>query len=208
MVNVPKITPNTPPTDNRYIGALAGKFILTDRKFVPGNIRAIAARLQSISLHELALETDLSPNAGERISAVFDQIGRIDGVVARILSGGFVVTISADAARQKEIAAKVEWLKKRHNRYVDEQREARRVVMSATECAIHCDGRLLTCQIINVSAYGAGLRTADDRPSVGEQVSIGAIVARVARHFPGGFGLEFLERQEMTDLVEKLTAIE
>jgi hypothetical protein len=52
----------------------------------------------------------------------------------------------------------------------------------------------MKCVILDVSASGAAI-SADIMPAIGTVLAIGTIVARVVRHFRGGFGVKFAERQ-------------
>jgi hypothetical protein len=59
---------------------------------------------------------------------------------------------------------------------------------------LFADGTIMNCLILDVSVSGAAI-SAPTIPEIGTILAIGTIVGRVIRHFKGGFGVRFLERQ-------------
>ena len=47
---------------------------------------------------------------GERIVAYLDHVGRIEGIVVRVVEGGFAVRILASAAKRERIVNLLTWL--------------------------------------------------------------------------------------------------
>jgi hypothetical protein len=59
---------------------------------------------------------------------------------------------------------------------------------------LFADGTIMNCLILDVSVSGAAI-SAETIPEIGTVLAIGTIVGRVIRHFKGGFGVRFIERQ-------------
>jgi hypothetical protein len=61
------------------------------------------------------------------------------------------------------------------------------------------EGITLTCRVLDVSISGASIAT-PARPVLGTEVMLGKLRARVVRHHPQGFGVQFLDIQNPTAL--------
>jgi hypothetical protein len=61
------------------------------------------------------------------------------------------------------------------------------------------EGITLTCRVLDVSISGASIAT-PARPEIGTEVTLGKLRARVVRHHPQGFGVQFLDIQNPTAL--------
>ena len=54
-------------------------------------------------------------NLGERVIAHIDHLGRLDGTVLRVLSRGFVMSISTSEEESLRLIDRIEWLEKHKN---------------------------------------------------------------------------------------------
>ncbi|MGG2383128.1 PilZ domain-containing protein, partial [Salmonella enterica] len=61
------------------------------------------------------------------------------------------------------------------------------------------DDTPLTCRLLDISISGASVATTL-RPLLGTEVMLGKLRARVVRHHPQGFGVQFLDVQNPTAL--------
>ena len=68
--------------------------------------------------------------------------------------------------------------------------------MSSVQLA---EGIVLNCRVLDVSISGASVAT-PARPDIGTEVMLGKLRARVVRHHPEGFGVQFIDIQNPTAL--------
>jgi hypothetical protein len=100
---------------------IAGRFMREDKQEYP-------CLVTDMSAGGLALATPAVAEIGERIIAYLDDFGRIEGVVARHLDGGFAVKIVASLHRREKIVNQLTWLINRGRLGLSEERRHERVV--------------------------------------------------------------------------------
>lgn len=133
---------------------------------------------------------------GDRAPVEVEHFGRLQGIVARLLRDqGFVVDIIATPEQSWKLADKIEWIERFKNLEVSDQRsEARFAPKCPSSIIVLDDGSCIPWFIIDLSTSGAAI-SADLAPKIGEALAVGRIVARVVRHFYGGFGVAFVHKQ-------------
>src|SRR5690606_34650026 len=140
---------------------------------------------------------------GERVVAYLDHIGRIEGPVAEITEGGFVLNLMASARKREQLAAQLTWLANKDILNLPEDRRHERLVPDNRHSTIVLeDGRRYDCKIIDISLSGAAIEMAV-RPAMGTPVTLGRMRARVIRHFQDGVAVEFISAQEMLAVVQQ-----
>src|SRR5690349_15009139 len=165
---------------------LLGRYMLPDRREFP-------CQVVDMSPGGMALQAQVAGNPGERVIAYVDHLGRLEGKIARVLSNGFAMTISATSRKRDKLAAQLTWLAnrqilnlpedRRHGRFTPRNPMARLILQNGTN---------ITCRVIDLSASGAAIAIAPDlRPPVGAAVTIGKTTGRVVRHIEDGFAVEF-----------------
>jgi hypothetical protein len=181
--------------DVRIIVSIPGRYSLSDRRDARGDRRVFACRAVNVSALAMALATPVNGKLGERVIAHIDHLGKLEGPIIRLLERGFVMNIVASEEERGRLAAKIEWLESYKNHEAQEQRTDERMVPANPYSKMMLsDGSVETCLVLDLSVSGAGI-SADTMPEIGTVVAIGSIVGRVARHFVGGFGVQFIERQ-------------
>lgn len=184
--------------DVRIIVNIAGRFSLADRRDTRGERRVFACRAVNLSPRAMGLASTISAKKGERVIAHIDQLGKFEGVVLRQLERGFVMSINASDEEQEKLAYKIEWLERRKNHDVSDRRGDERIVpKNPYSQMILSDGRREACLVLDFSGSGAAV-SAQTVPAVGAVLAIGLIVSRVVRHFEGGFGVQFIQRQDVS----------
>src|SRR5580658_1807286 len=167
---------------------LLGRYMLPDRREFP-------CQVVNMSPGGMALIAPVSGEAGERIIAYVDHLGRLEGHVARLFQGGFAVTISATPRKRDKLAAQLTWLANRHILDLPEDRRHGRLTpRNPITRLILPNGLNVSCRIIDVSQSGAGVAT-DQRPPIGALVTLGKVPGRVVRHLEEGFAIEFTRLQ-------------
>lgn len=165
-----------------------GRFMLEDRTEHP-------CQIIDISPGNAALITDRAASLGEKVIAYLENLGRIEGVVTRLLDDGFAMTILASDRKKDKLAAQLTWLANKHELNLPEDRRHERVAprnpISVLQLA---DGRQYQCRVIDLSMSGAAVEI-DVRPALGTHVSLGSMHGVVVRHFDDGIAIEFAASQ-------------
>lgn len=173
---------------------------------------ALEARLllpggEEQSLMVTALDPDgglfLTPQPlapGTPLTALIEEIGRIDGRAGEAAPNGMWVSFDIEGARRQRLIRHLRWLVRRERGEAEALRRHTRFEPRNRHAAITLPGgRAEPCEVIDISLSGAGLRAAQ-RPGIGAPVSLGGIRARVVRHLPDGFAIEFLAALSQSDL--------
>ncbi|KQP50769.1 pilus assembly protein PilZ [Methylobacterium sp. Leaf399] len=165
--------------------ALLGRYMLSDRQeypcqtvdMSPGGVRLTCAVLGQV---------------GERIVLYLEQIGRIEGTIARMTAGGIAVKLSATLRKRDKIASQLTWLANRETLGLPEGRTHERLVPIQPGIVMRLEsGREIAARIIDLSMSGAALSTVTV-PQLGASVTLGRTPARVVRYFEGGIGVQFM----------------
>src|SRR5690606_15267337 len=161
-----------------------GRYMLEDRSEYPCHVI-------DMSPGDVALRADRPGSLGEKVIAYLDHIGRVEGVVTRIIDGGFAMQLIASERKRDKLAAQLTWLANRHELDLPEDRRHERVSprnpMTTLELA---DGSQYKCRIIDLSLSGAAIEV-DAKPELGQPVLLGTMRGRVVRHFQEGIAIEF-----------------
>lgn len=171
---------------------LLGRFMRASRNEYP-------CRLVDISVGGAAISSPVAVETGERIVAYFDQLGGLEGEVRRIAEDGFAVEFAATLRRRQKLAAQITWLINQKELSSTELRRPghnRVRVGKQTIRVCHDTGEIEDCDAIDVSISGASL-TSDNRPEIGTELIVGKMRARVVRHHENGFGVAFLDIQQV-----------
>jgi hypothetical protein len=178
---------------------LLGRYMLADRREFP-------CQVVNMSPGGMALIAPVSGTPGERIIAYVDHLGRLEGHIARSFQNGFAMTIAATARKRDKLAAQLAWLANCHIRGLPEDaRHGRIVPHNPIGRLILPNGTNMTCRIIDVSQSGAGIAS-DQRPPIGELVTLGKAEGRVVCHLEGGFAIAFTRLQHPDSLEESVSA--
>ncbi len=171
-----------------------GRFMLSNRTEYP-------CQVVDMSPGGAALMTPVSGTMGEKVIAYLDHIGRIEGEITRVFDGGFAMTVNASARKRDKLASQLTWLANRHVLNLPEDRRHERIVpRNPFSHVILPDGKELRCRIIDVSLSGAAVAL-EQRPPLGEAVTLGRMRARVVRHFDEGIALEFAAAYQNPDVI-------
>jgi hypothetical protein len=171
-----------------------GRFMLEDRSEHP-------CQVIDMSPGNVAFRADRRGEPGEKVIAYLDHIGRVEGVVTRMLDDGFAMTVIASDRKKDKLAAQLTWLANKHELDLPEDRRHERVAprnpMSTLQLS---DGRQYQCRIVDLSLSGAAVEI-EVKPALGVQVTLGTMRGRVVRHFEDGVAIEFavIQRPETLD---------
>ena len=163
---------------------LTGQFMRQDRREFP-------CATIDVSPGGIAFEAEASGEIGERIIAYINQIGRVEGAVARHFYGGFAIQMKLPPLKREKLADQLTWLANRHVLGMLEDRRHERIAPRTRHTTLTLpNGRELVARLIDVSQSGAAV-TVDADPSIGTPVTLGTRPAQVVRQFAGGLAVEF-----------------
>lgn len=143
-----------------------------------------------ISLGGLAINAGVQPELGSIVIAYVENFGRLEGMVSRIHSRGFAVTLTLTATKREKLQERLTVGRKSPN--VHQGRRHQRETTSGATRIIRSDGRELPCRVIDLSLGGVSVETAE-WPALGEQVVVGKMRGRVVRHHELGIAIEFTD---------------
>jgi hypothetical protein len=190
----------------RYEGPIPGSYTLSDRRSLPkGSLEVYACRSDSMSADAASVTAPVRGGEGEWLTARFDGIGIIRGLIEKLTQEGFVFQIVASDEHRAKLSAKIDWLRRNSKRVQNDKRRFERFVPSDPRSAItYADGMVAKCFVIDVSRNGAAV-SAFHRPEVGESVVLGTLAAHVVRHLDVGFAVEFDAAQDEAGLEDLIT---
>ena len=179
---------------------LLGRYMLNDRREFP-------CQVTNMSPGGMALIAPVTGQAGERVIAYIDHLGRLEGKIARTFPNGFAMTISATIRKRDKLAAQLTWLANRHILNLPEdRRHGRFTPRNPLARLILPNGNNVACRVLDLSQSGAAIGIAPDlRPPVGSMVTIGKTPGRVIRHIEDGFAIEFTRLQHPDFLEENIS---
>ena len=150
-----------------------GRYMLEDRTEHP-------CQVIDMSPGNALLRCERVGALGERVIAYLDHIGRIEGVITRLQSDGFAITLIASDRKRDKLAAQLTWLANKHELDLPEDSRHERITPR------------------NPISIGGTAVEIDVRPALGTAVTLGTMRGRVVRHFEDGIAIEFavLQREE------------
>jgi hypothetical protein len=161
-----------------------GRYMLADKREYP-------CQTLDMSIGGVSLFAPVRGALGERVIVYLDQLGRIEGLIARHTKNGFALSMSLPLMKREKLAEQLTWLVNRDALGMVEDRRHDRVTPRATRTVLRlADGQTHPVKIIDISLSGAAL-AAEVQPDLGSPVVIGQTTGKVVRHFMGGIAVEF-----------------
>jgi len=169
-----------------------------------GKLREFSCRLTGISPHEMTLIVPVMGRKGASVTVECEEFGQLEGTVSRSTGLGFAMRIIATDEERAKLADKIAWHEKFQRRQTADNRKNKRIVPNdPLSSLILADGSCLRCFVIDYSVSGVAV-SAEIMPELRIPLAVGKIVGRVVRHLPGGFAVEFVEKQDMRALERML----
>jgi hypothetical protein len=193
-----------PRSETRFIGDVAGNFVFSGRESEEDRLRVHACRARSVSTSLAVVTTDAEGEVGEPVVLRFDIIGIRRGTIERKLPDGFVIKLAPERSADV-VEARIDWLRQKSQGKAENRRIHKRVLPRGPQAKIILDEkRMIACRLVDMSQTGVGVACKMQLP-VGTLAAVGAVPGRVVRHFEGGFGVAFTEKQDLALLEELLT---
>ena len=129
---------------------------------------------------------------GENLVLYIDDIGRVEGVVARVLSEiGYAIEFKVPPRKRDKIADQLTWLINRDRLGLTDEREAERRIGGGQVVVTFGKGVPAACTVADVSIFGVALKTTGPRPMIGDAVTVGERTGTCVRYIEGGFAVDF-----------------
>jgi hypothetical protein len=166
--------------------ALLGRYMLEDKREFP-------CQTTDMSPGGVAIIAPVRGAIGERVVAYLDQIGRIEGKIARHTERGFALQLSLPIAKREKIANQLTWLINRDALGMPEDRRHERIVPHLRHAIMKIEGdREYVVKVVDISMSGAAVST-PAKPPIGTKVVLGQTVGHVVRLLEGGLAVTFDE---------------
>ncbi|MFA5951298.1 MAG: PilZ domain-containing protein [Hyphomicrobium sp.] len=170
----------------RFSLTLLGRFMRANRQEFP-------CKLTEISVGGALIMSPVDVDVDERIVAYVDELGGLEGTVARVFDGGFAMRLTVSPHKRDKLAAHITWLvNKDVVGGVEARRHQRIAVANKTSTLKLAEGSSIACEVLDVSLSGASIGT-NARPPIGSQVMFGKMRSRVMRYHDRGIGVLFLD---------------
>ena len=129
---------------------------------------------------------------GENLVLYLDDIGRVEGVVVRVLNEiGYAIAFTVPARKRDKIADQLTWLINKDRLDLSDERESERRPGGGQVIATYGKGQSIACAVADVSIFGVALKTTGPRPMIGDRVQIGERAGTCVRYIEGGFAVDF-----------------
>ncbi len=164
--------------------ALPGRYMLSDHLEHP-------CSTIDISPVGIAVSGQQKGFIGEHVILYINQIGRLEGEIARNSDTWFAVKLQLTPSKSEQLRETLAWLVNHHALGAPDKRLHQRVIPFRRRAMLTTpDGRQYQAALINLSVRGAAVRV-DAAPPIGTRVAIGRTSARVIRHLAMGVAVEF-----------------
>jgi len=165
-------------------------------RFMRADKGEYTCRLIDVSVGGAAIQSPQQVSLGEHVIAYFDEIGRIDGPVVRLVDGGFAMQIQATQHRREKLASQLTWLINRKALGIPESRRHDRIIPKNLDGVLTLpDGSQVPVRMIDVSISGASVTYEGAPILLGTEVLLGRLRAKVARVHEAGLALQFVDIQ-------------
>lgn len=173
-------------------------------RFMLPDLSEHACQVTGLSIDSATFLTNYAPVGGLQIVAYLEDVGRVEGVSAETVTGGFRVVFPHAGARRERFAARLEWLKDRTGAAGPDSRRHTRFEPADTKSHITLpDGRIYPCEVIDISLSGAALKV-DVIPGLGTYIMLGKMRGRIVRYLENGIAMEFVKALEGRQLSEQV----
>src|SRR5689334_25011240 len=90
------------PRFQRVKVSVLGRYMLADRREFP-------CQVLEMSPGDAVVIAPVAGNAGEKVVAYLDHIGRVEGTIIENVDGGFVMDLAATPRKRDKMAAQLTW---------------------------------------------------------------------------------------------------
>jgi hypothetical protein len=177
---------------NGLTGVIFGRFMLPDMSEHP-------CQVTDITEDGAVFVTASVPAMGLSLVAYLEELGRVEAVSDSTTDNGFRVKFSATGSRRERLVSRIQWLKQNQLSGSDSRRHPRFEPREKTSQMTLPDGRVYSCEVIDISVSGAAVKT-DVMPAVGTYMMLGKMRGRVVRYLDTGVAIEFIKQLDNSTL--------
>jgi hypothetical protein len=160
-------------------------------RFMRSNRQEFDCLTVDMSPGGIAFLAEATVERGERIVVYLNNLGRLEGTVARTFSGGFAIQMKLSPAKRCKLANQLTWLANRALLGLPEDRRHERIEPRNRRTTLTLvNGRSFPARLIDVSQSGAAVAVGV-RPAIGDRVTLGSTPAHVVRLLDDGVAVEF-----------------
>lgn len=141
---------NTQSTDARqhHEGAFQRVSVNLAGRMMLANHEEFNCTAVDMSPGDVVLSSIARPRPGERVIAYVDHIGRIEGMVAKVVEESFVIQINATERKREKLAAQLTWIANKHELGLPEDRRHDRLAPRKTRTELTFEnGEKYNCRI-------------------------------------------------------------
>jgi hypothetical protein len=139
----------------------------------------------------IAFASEAGVQSGERIVTYLNQVGRLEGTVARAFPRGFAIQMKLPLAKRDRLADQLTWLANRALLGLPEDRRYERIAPRDPRTILKlANGHEFAASVIDLSISGAAIAV-EGQMVIGARVIIGSTPARVVRLLDKGVAVEF-----------------
>jgi hypothetical protein len=193
--------------DVKVILSIPGHYMLANRRNAKGERCRFTCRIVNVSPDHMVLAAPVLGQLAERVIVYSEPLGRLHGMITRLISDGFVMSIATSSQSREILIGKLGWLAKQKDapEVPDSRRHARIVPRNPSGTILLADGSIISCLVMDFSISGVAI-SADFHPKVGTPLAVGKMVGRVVRCFTEGFAVQFLTYESLAQVEHKLRA--
>lgn len=169
------------------------KVELAAKIFVPATEAQIDCIVTELSAEGATIRTTQGSSMGSELALYVEGFDRFSAFLVSATQDSVRVRFTCSPLKQARTAEKI-------RRYLGGKSAPASISLVAPGSALHSvrefkrsNGQTVTFDVIDISLSGASLRT-NSRPPIGEVVTIGTVLGRIARHFDDGIAVEFFRR--------------
>ncbi len=169
---------------SRVAVELRGRYMLSDG-------REFECRTIDLSPSGVSVQGPQIGRHGERVVVYIQNLGRLEGVIARRAPGVFALDIRAPETKRTRLAERIHWIVLHMEGGVADLRDHERHEVEPVRTTLRLpDGSEFEAELLEVSLAGARCRV-DADPPVGAPIMLGQQSAIVSRHVEGGLVVSF-----------------
>jgi hypothetical protein len=189
------------PEDQASLGiasTLFGRYMLPDMSEYP-------CQVNDISVSGATFITSHVPPGGQSIVAYLEELGRVEAITGEPVSGGIRVAFALKGSRLERLESRLKWLSEKQLGATGEEnrRHARFEPRDSRSNITLPDGRVYTCEVMDISLSGAAIRV-EVLPSLGTYVMLGKMRGRIVRYIDAGVAIEFVKPLDRVQLQEQI----
>jgi len=157
-------------------------------RFFVGDVEVEGA-LIDVSVSGMRIAAPFTPEVGSKIRLYIDQLGRLDGAVARRTENGFSIKADINESETRRLHAWLQQVRKSGagDRRIFGRRSSDHPVMRLKDVVgVRSDGTQFPCKLVNLSTRGVEIRT-EIELAVGERLILNGTTASVKGKTENGY---------------------